>query len=516
MTTDPVLSELLSKIIAEGINTKEELHRAKIEFCGQHGLEHVPSDSEILSNASPELRESMKDLLRIKRTRSASGVAAVAVMTAPFPCPHGKCLYCPGGPAVGTPQSYTGREPAAMRASQHDYDPFGQTSARLGQLEAMGHPTDKIELIILGGTFTNLKPEYREKFVQRCLDAMNQVASADLREAQTLNRLAGSRCVGLTVETRPDCFSDEQVRHSMRLGVTRVEFGVQSVSDEVLAYANRGHTTAHVRAATAKAKDAGLKVGYHMMPGLPGADIDADMESFCTIFNDESFRPDMLKIYPTVVLKGTGLYDMWKRGEYAPMTTADAVHLIAGVKRIVPPWVRIQRIQREIEVSLIEAGLDKGHLRDLARLELAHAGEKCRCIRCREVGLTNRSMHADDIVLRRTDYRASGGIETFLSLEHIDGETLVGYLRMRSCDSGTFLRELKVFGEVVPFEGPPEGKWQHQGHGRRLVAECERIASEELDADLLKVTSGVGAREYYRRLGYVLEEPYMVKSLRAQ
>jgi len=515
MTTDPFFSELLSKIVAEGIRTKEELHRAKIELCGQHGLEHVPSDSEILSHASPELRERMKDLLRIKRIRSASGIAVFAVMSAPFPCPHGRCLYCPGGPDVGTPQSYTGREPAAMRAAQHDYEPFGQTTARLGQLEAMGHPTDKIELIILGGTFTNLSPEYREGFVQRCFDAMNEVASADLREAQTLNELAGSRCVGLTVETRPDCLSDEQVRHSMRLGVTRVELGVQSVRDELLARANRGHTTAHVRAATARAKDAGLKVGYHMMHGLPGADFDSDVESFRTIFSDESFRPDMLKIYPTVVLKGTGLYDMWKRGEYAPLTTADAVRLIARVKSMVPPWVRIQRIQREIEVKSIEAGLDKGHLRDLARRELARAGEKCRCIRCREVGLTNRSMHADDIVLRRTDYGASGGSETFLSLEHVDGETLVGYLRMRSCASGTFLRELKVFGEVVPFEEPPEGKWQHRGHGRRLVAECERIASEELDAGLLKVTSGVGARDYYRRLGYVLEEPYMVKAFRA-
>jgi elongator complex protein 3 len=512
MTTDPFFNELLKRIISEGIKTKEGLHRAKIDLCGRHGLRQVPSDSEILSHASPELRERVKDLLRTKRTRSASGIAAVAVMTAPFACPHGKCLYCPGGPAVGTPQSYTGNEPAAMRAAQHDYDPFGQTSARLGQLEAMGHPIDKIELIILGGTFTNLRTDYREGFVHRCLDAMNGTTSENLQEAQTLNELAGSRCVGLTVETRPDCFSDEQVQHSMRLGVTRIEFGVQSISEDVLAHANRGHTTAHVREATARSKDAGLKVGYHMMPGLPGADFDGDLESFRAIFNDESFKPDMVKIYPTVVLKGTGLYDMWKKGEYTPLTTADAVRLIARVKSMVPPWVRIQRIQREIEVNSIEAGLDKGNLRDLARRELARAGEKCRCIRCREVGLTNRSMHSDDIMLRRIDYRASGGSETFLTLEHADGETLVGYLRLRSCTSGTFLRELKVFGEVVPFKEPPADKWQHQGLGRRLVAEAEKIASEELDADLLRVTSGVGARDYYRRLGYFLEEPYMVKA----
>jgi len=516
MTADSFFSELISKIIAEGIATKDELHRAKIELCGKHGLEHVPSDSEILGHASPELRDKMRDLLRIKRTRSASGIAVVAVMTAPAPCPHGRCLYCPGGPTAGTPQSYTGREPAAMRAAQHGYDPFGQTSARLDQLEAMGHPTDKIELIILGGTFTGLGRDYRERFVQRCFDAMNVGVSANLGEAQTMNELAGSRCVGLTVETRPDCFSDEEVKHSMRLGVTRIELGVQSSDDRVLARVNRGHTTSHVRAATARVKDAGLKLCYHMMPGLPGSSFDGDIRSFRTIFDDESYRPDMLKIYPTVVLSGTGLHQMWKAGEYSPMTTADAVRLIARVKSIVPPWVRIQRIQREIDVNSIEAGLDKGHLRDLARRELARSGERCRCIRCREVGLTNRSMNADDLVLRRTDYGASGGSETFLSLEHTDGATLVGYLRMRSCEAGTFLRELKVFGEVVPFGEPPGDKWQHQGYGRKLVLECERIASEELDADLLKVTSGVGARDYYRRLGYVLEEPYMVKVFRAR
>lgn len=509
---DRFFQEMLSLVLAGGIRTKRELHGAKLDLCRRYGLDEVPSDSEILSHAAPADRKKIKSLLRVKPTRSASGVAVVSVMTAPYPCPHGKCVYCPGGPDIGTPQSYTGREPAAMRAAQHGYNPYGQTLARLEQLRAIGHPTDKIELIVLGGTFTSLDAGYREEFVRKCLDAMNGLDSNSVKQAKALNENAASRCVGLTMETRPDCFDAQAVTHSMALGVTRVEFGVQSADDNVLAKVRRGHTVQHVRDATKAAKDAGLKVCYHMMPGLPGSDAANDLESFRSIFEEEAFKPDMLKIYPTVVLRGTGLYEMWKRGEYTPLTTEKAVGLIVQIKRIVPPWVRIQRIQREIETRIIEAGLDKGHLRDLARRALAAEGAGCRCIRCREVGLNGHALDPGGVVMRRTDYCASGGKETFLSLESVAGDVLVGYLRMRHCGAGTYLRELKVFGEVVPFGEDPEDRWQHQGHGRRLVNECERIAAEECGTPELRVTSGIGARGYYRRLGYELREPYMVKA----
>ncbi len=505
-------NQLLSRIVEENITTKHELHKVKLDLCGRYNLGRVPSDSEILSHASPEVRDKIKSLLKVKPTRSASGVAVVSVMTAPYPCPHGRCIYCPGGPEIGTPQSYTGHEPAAMRAIQNDYDPYRQTAARLGQLKAIGHPTDKIELIIIGGTFTNLDESYRTEFVKRCLDALNGQNARSLVDAQSINELAGSRCVGLTMETRPDCFNGSVVRSSLGLGVTRVEFGVQSIADHVLSKVNRGHSNQETIQATAAAKNAGLKVCYHMMPGLPGSDEDCDIESFRTIFEDERYRPDMLKIYPTVVLKGTGLYDMWKRGEYVPFSTEKALRIIVEIKRIVPPWIRIQRIQREIDMRLIEAGLDKGHLRDLACEILAASGERCGCIRCREVGLHDHAMKPGDVVLKRIDYDASGGRETFLSLENSNSSTLIGYLRLRTCDKGAFLRELKVFGGVVPFGELPEDRWQHQGHGRRLVAECERIAEDELDSAELMVTSGVGARDYYRQLGYRLQGPYMVKT----
>ena len=509
---DPYYEELFRRIADHGIDNKRELHRAKLDLCGKYGLSTVPSDSEVLRRAPPEIAERMRGLFRVKRTRSASGVAVVSVMTTPSQCPHGRCIYCPGGPDFGTPQSYTGREPAAMRGAQHRYDPHAQTLARLEQLRAMGHPTDKIELIVLGGTFTNHDAGYREWFVRRCLDAMNDGTSSDLGEAQTRNETAKSRCVGLTIETRPDCFSSRQVNHSMSLGVTRVEFGVQSVHDDILAKVRRGHTVEQVRTATMAAKDSGLKVCYHMMPGLPGSDFDRDIQSFRTIFDDESFRPDMLKIYPTVVLEGTELHRMWQQGEFTPITTEEAVRLIVEIKRIVPPWVRIQRIQREIEAGSIRAGLDKGHLRDLARRALTASGRRCRCIRCREIGLRGDALDPRDLTLKRTDYVASGGDEVFLSLEDGGGDALVGYQRMRHRDSGTFLRELKVFGEVVPFGESPGGRWQHQGYGRRLVAECETIAVDEFGAMGLKVTSGIGARDYYRRLGYRLEGVYSVKA----
>ncbi len=504
--------QLLSRIVEDSISTKRELHNVKLDLCGKYNLGRVPSDSEILSHASPEIYEKIKSLLKVKPTRSASGVAVVSVMTAPHPCPHGKCIYCPGGPEIGTPQSYTGHEPAAMRALQNDYDPYRQTVARLGQLKVIGHPTDKIELIIIGGTFTNLDGGYRTEFVKRCFDALNGRDARSLMDAQAINELAGSRCVGLTIETRPDCFDGDVVRSSLGLGVTRVEFGVQSIADDVLLKVNRGHTNRETIQATAVAKDAGLKVCYHMMPGLPGSDEECDIASFKTVFEDERYMPDMLKIYPTVVLNGTGLYDMWRRGEYEPFTTEKALRLLVEIKRIVPPWIRIQRIQREIDLGLIEAGLDKGHLRDLARGMLAASGERCGCIRCREVGLHNHTIKSSDVMLKRLEYDASGGHETFLSLENADSSTLVGYLRLRSCDTGTYLRELKVFGDVVPFGEPPEDRWQHQGYGRQLVAECEKIAEDEFDASELKVTSGIGVRDYYRRFGYKLQGPYMVKT----
>jgi len=512
IASEPFLREIWDRLARGEVRGKTELQRVKAELVRTHGLVGIPPDSEILRGAPASLKETYGDLLRVKPTRSASGVAVVSVMTPPHACPHGTCIYCPGGPRFGTPQSYLGTEPAARRAASHAFDPYAQTVARLEQLRTTGHATDKIDFIILGGEFSALDPAFRESFVKRCFDGLNGSVAGDLAEAHARNESAASRCIGLTVETKPDRFVGPEVEVCLAMGTTRVELGVQTTHDDVLRLVNRGHTDADSRAATRGAKDAGLKVCYHMMPGLPGNDADRDLDSFRAIFGDPEYRPDMLKIYPTLVLEGTGLYSMWASGRYRPLTTEEAVELVAEVKAIVPPWVRIQRVQREIGADAILGGPTKGDLRMRAQRRLAEGGRSCACIRCREVGLGGRALRREAVVLHRTEYDASGGREVFLSFENAERTALVGYARLRLCGAGAFLRELRVFGQVVPIDADPGERWQHRGYGGRLLGECERIAREEGRRELL-VTSGVGVREYYRRFGYERRGPYMAKAL---
>ncbi|HXZ23926.1 MAG TPA: tRNA uridine(34) 5-carboxymethylaminomethyl modification radical SAM/GNAT enzyme Elp3 [Methanomassiliicoccales archaeon] len=517
MGKDVGYHERLLALIASGeIKDKASLQRKKIELCREFVMETVPPNSETLARAPPELVPVVLEVLRRKPVRTLSGVAVVAVMTSPAPCPHGKCSYCPGGVENGSPQSYTGKEPAARRAISNHYEPNRQVSKRIEQLEAIGHPTDKIDLIVMGGTFTSRTIDYQEWFVKGCFDAMNSGSSLSLEEAHSANEEAHHRCIGMTVETRPDSFDEPMAEHVMRLGTTRVEFGVQILDDDILSGVDRGHGIAEVAKATRIAKENGLKVCYHLMPGLPGSSPEKDIESFRTMFADERFRPDMLKIYPTLVVKGTRLYEEWKRGEYAPYTTEQATKVVAEMKALTPKWARIQRIQRDIPAQLIEAGVDKSHLRELARSMLKAEGRECRCIRCREVGL-NR-VHVSRLKEARLvddTYRASGGTEHFISFELPPRDLLVGYARLRLNEDGreAHLRELKVFGQMAPLG--KEGEWQHRGFGKELVAEAERVAASS-GCDVVKVTSGVGARRYYAALGYVRDGVHMSKRIPAR
>ena len=507
------LEDLLGRIESRTPGSKGELHRMKLEAARAHGLHALPSDAQVLARLPGPSRRALEGLLRTKPSRTASGVAVVTAMTAPHACPHGVCVYCPGGPRFGTPQSYTGTEPAAMRAAQHGYDPFEQTRARLAALRAIGHPTDKVDLILIGGTFSALEEGYREWFVKGCLDAMNGAPSRGLEEAQAVNETAASRCIGLTIETKPDRFLGREVPHALRLGTTRVELGLQSTYDDVLEAAHRGHTDADSRRATRRAKEAGLKVGYHMMPALPGSDLDRDLASFRALFEDPDYHPDLLKVYPTLVLEGTALHGLWRSGRYTPLSEEDAVELVAKLKALVPPWCRIQRVQREIGAPQIRGGPRKGDLRILARERLRARGLACRCIRCREVGFRGIEPRPDAVELVATEYEASGGREVFLSIEDRGRDVLLAYLRLRIDAGGAAVREVRVCGRVVPFRERPGDRWQHRGLGRRLMAEVERIARDSHDAQELRVTSGVGARAYYRGLGYRLEGPHMVRGL---
>ena len=524
-------SEIINEILNDKIHSKIELHRLKIKLCKKYNITDIPPDSEILARLptdfSDEDREISVSILRKKSMRTISGVAIVAVMTSPENCPHGQCIPCPGGPQNNTPQSYTGYEPATMRAILNNFDPFSQIKNRLGQLKAIGHPIDKIDLIIMGGTFTARSPYYQEWFVKRCFDALNNSDSSTLDVAQKKNEKAKSRCIGLTVETRPDWFRLQHADQALNLGATRVELGVQSVFDDVLYKMKRGHTVMDSVYATRIAKNCGFKVCYHMMPGLPGSDEKKDIEAFQTIFENQCFKPDMIKIYPTLTVKGTRLYDLWKSGKYEPLNTNKASKLVATLKSYVPEWVRIQRIQRDIPSQYIEAGVDKSNLRQLVNSEMQKHNVKCRCIRCREIGHKtldeDLELNYEDIGLVCSHYTASESEEVFISFVEQNTGALIGYLRLRDINNShrselqkqpcMIIRELKILGRELAFGQRTKKGVQHKGYGKELINEAERICCEEFDKKYLFVLSGIGVKEYYKKLGFRNNAVYMYKPL---
>jgi elongator complex protein 3 len=523
-----VSNEILERLLSLENPTRNDVNRLKIEVCRKYRSPFVPANSEILKLVSDSQLTRLRPLLVDKQVRSLSGVTTVAVMPKPYNCPHGECTYCPGGPEVGVPRAYTGKEPAVMRALESDYDPFRQVQSRLVQLRGMGHPVDKVELIIVGGTFPFMPRSYQEGFVKRCLDALNGVESGSLSEAKNLSENAKVRNVGVTVETRPDWSRKGHVDHMLSMGVTRVEIGVQTLYDDVYERIHRDHSVQDVIEATATLKDSGLKVGYHMMLGLPGSDPDRDLDAFRTIFYNQEFRPDMLKIYPCLVTPGTQLYEDWKAGSYRPYSTEEAAGLIAEIKRFIPPWVRIMRIQREIPVDGISDGVKNGNLRQMVQEELADRGIVCHCIRCREVGQQMMKRGESDLDceprIRNLTYEASGGTEIFLSYEDEELDVLVGYVRLRIPEESAhrseirdrksaIIRELHVFGPTLPVGIRSDSAFQHRGYGSKLILEAERIARDEYDRDKMVVISALGTKSYYARFGYSHDGPYVSKLL---
>ena len=508
------LRGIVEAILAGEIQSQAELESAKKEASSRLGLASLPSNADILGLADAAERERLSMLVR-KPTRTLSGVAVIAAMTSPARCPHGICLPCPGGIASPSPQSYTGHEPAAMRAAQHNYDPYRQVAARLAQLEEIGHPLDKSELIIMGGTITSRPLGYQHWFVRRCLQAMNDYggmrAAPVGREAfeaiAAANEGAYVRNIGTTFETRPDHCCEKEITQMLTLGGTKVELGVQSTRNEILERMRRGHTVEDTAAANFALREAGLKVGFHMMPGLPGSSFGLDLSVFQELFSDSRFRPDYLKIYPTLVVEGTELYRMYQRGEYSPLGDETAADLVSRIKEMLPPYVRLQRVQRDIPARLIVAGVKKSNLRQLAQRLLAERGGRCRCIRCREAGL--RRVREGEVRLERMHYTACGAEEHFLSFTGPD-DALIGFLRLR-LSAQARVRELHVYGPMLPIGSRKDG-WQHRGFGERLVEEAEALA-REAGYSRLEITSGIGARGYYRRLGYDLSSPYMTKGL---
>ncbi len=548
--------ELIEGILAGEID-RDSVEPAKKEVCGKYSSPKVPKNTELLDRAPEGRRDELVEVLQRKPVRTASGVSPVAIMTSPHNCPHGKCLYCPGGPAseFSSAQSYTGHEPAAARGEQNDYDPYGQVRLRLNQLREIGHPVDKIELILMGGTMTARSHDYQEWFVRRAIEAMNdhdvdaEPTPAEgrsfaqdpaeyefryLEDVKAENERADARCIGITFETKPDWCDPEQIDRMLRLGGTKVEVGVQTTYERINREMHRGHGVGASIDANRRLRDAAFKVGFHMMPGQPGMSREMCLEDFRRLFEEERWRPDYLKIYPTLVVEGTRVYDDWNRGEFDPLGSEEAAELVAEIKSMIPRYTRLQRVQRDIPAGFIEGGVQKSNLRQLARRRMDEHGWTCECIRCREVGMNDED--PEEVTMDVLAYDAAGGREQFISVEDREQDLLVGFCRLRFPDEpvrrelegAALVRELHVYGSEIAIGEDDAagidggdgtalekggGGHQHQGYGRRLMARAEELAADA-GYDKLAVIAGIGAREYYRgKLGYRQDGPYVSKRL---
>ena len=514
--------QLLEKSVESGVVTDRRTFLSeKRRICESLGLSVIPKNGEILAELGEPMVSKFSSTLKSKPVRTLSGVTVVAMMTKPFDCPHGTCLFCPGGTRFNTPQSYTGFEPAARRARFNDYDPYAQTISRLKHYTFLGYSPEKIEVIVIGGTFTTLPKQYRDDFVTGIYRAMNDFSSGLERGGQTTldaekrrNETAKFRCVTFAIETKPERCGEDDIKQLLDYGVTRVEMGVQSVFDDVLQKNNRGHTIKDVMDSTKELRDHAFKVDHHVMLNMPFSDIDKDRETIRRVYEDDGLKPDAIKIYPTLVIKGTGLYSMWKAGEHQLYSAEDIVDLVAEAESTAPRWLRIMRVERDIPSDKIEGGVKSTNLRQIVAKRLAQLGKRPNDIRGREVGHVKLTRD-QEIRFNRENYRAAGGDEIFLSVDDVANDAIIGFLRLRIPDSSVegLVRELHIYGEQKNISERGDIGFQHKGLGSELLKRAEIITKQEYSVGNIKIISGVGVRDYYRKYGYRLENNYMVKKL---
>jgi elongator complex protein 3 len=520
------LSRTLIQEIQKGeVEDKEQVEKRKKQLCSELGFGGMPKNSDILEYVE-EGEEKAQEVLKTKPMRTISGIANIAIMARPAPC-GGGCIYCPKG--KDAPQSYTGKEPATRRAIRNEYDPYDQVHDRLGQYEKNGHSIDKSKLIVMGGTFPFQDPDYQREFLKEAFNGFNTYRGENekvdsLEEAKKINETAEIRNVGVTFETRPDICETEHIDRILEMGGTRTEMGVQTVFDETHEITNRGHGMDKVIESTKRLKNAGFKVAYHLMLGLPGEGYEEDIEKFKKTFSDSNLQPDEIKIYPCEVIQGTELYRQYEEGDFEPITDEEAKErLNKAQKDIIPPHVRVKRVMRDIPSTEVDAGPQLTNMRQMALQELREEGERCRCIRCREVGHVKRTHglepREENIELVERDYEASGGHEYFQSFEDTEADIILGFTRLRAPsesfrdeidDDALIVRQLKVLGSATDIGA--EGEVQHKGYGKKLMENAEEKA-RELGRNKVVVISAVGTREYYRKLGFEKEGPYMVKNL---
>lgn len=571
-------SNIALEILEQAKNVKKldshKLNVIKKEIIKKYKIKDIPTNIDLLTSVSSESINTYRDILITKPVRTGSGVAVIAVMTHPFSCPHGKCIYCPGGPKShfgNVPQSYTGNEPATLRGIRNNYDPYLQIFNRLEQYIVMGQNPEKVELIIMGGTFPSFPNDYKKKFISESFQAMNDFSklfynksdsgiglldiikfkkffclpgkvndahrihniqekllrmkkiTVSLSSEKKINEKSKIRCVALCIETRPDFCKEKHINEMLDFGTTRVELGVQTLKENVLKVINRGHTLKDTVKATQLMKDSFLKVGYHMMPGLPKTSIIEDIGMFKQLFTDSDFMPDALKIYPTMVMPGTELFNLYKKNKFSPLTTEDAAQIIAEAKKYFPEWVRVMRVQRDIPTKFAAAGVDMNNLRQHIQKMAVQKSINCRCIHCREPkskGLSN--INLKKIKIKKQEYSASGGVEIFISANDVKNDLLLGFCRLRipykpfrkeiSIKSAG-IRELHVYSHAVGVGAIDKNSIQHRGIGRQLLNEAENLSKNKFDIKKLLVISGVGVRLYYYNLGYKPDGVYVSKKL---
>lgn len=554
--------------IKENKPDKIKLSKRKKDLCKKYKIREIPTDINIYLNATSEDAKIIRGFLQTKPMRTGSGVAVIATMTKPINCPHGSCIYCPGGIDSffgNVPKSYTGKEPSTMRGIRNDYDPYRIVFNRLEQYVVIGQNPDKVDQIVMGGTFTAFPKKYQHDYIYYSFKAYNDFSKLfykdgeldidkfkeffelpgdindsgrrdrikakilelknkeikTLEEEHKANEDSNIRCIGLTIETKPDwAFADKGIE-MLNLGTTRIELGIQTVYDDILKYINRGHGAEDAKKAIADLRDLGFKLNFHMMPGLPDIDgkrisKEKDISSLKEIFSNPDYRPDMLKVYPCMVMPGTVLEKSFKEGTFEPLSTEDAAEILVEMKRNVPEYCRIMRIQRDIPTYATTAGVGRTNLRQYVDELTQKRDVHCRCIRCREIKFIEIK-EEPQLVIR--EYEASGGKEFFISIEAED--KLLGFVRLRLpprflhpaiTQTSALIRELHVYGQAVKIGVNELSRSQHKGYGKRLMEKAEEIAKSN-GKDKMIVISGVGVRGYYRKIGYTQEGPYMVKNI---
>jgi len=535
MTQQQNLIALVGALAKKKITTSQQFLDSKKKLISQFKVQ-PPNNTDILEIYHHHPKQIKRNpyfekKLNKRPVRSLSGVAVVSVLTKPYPCP-GHCLYCPSEP--GIPKSYLSGEPAVERAKGLKYNPYWQVKKRIEVLAKNGHPTDKIELIVIGGTWSYLPKKYQNWFIKRCFEGANNRPAKTLEQAQTKNEAAKHRIVGITLETRPDYITPAEIQQMRQLGCTRVELGVQTIEEKILKLNQRGHGIKQIIEATRLLKNAGFKICYHLMPGLMGSNPKKDLEVFQRVFSQPQYRPDMIKVYPCVVTKGSKLYQLWRQKKYKPYSDKKLIDLLVKIKSIIPPHVRVIRMIRDIPSQKIEGGSKISNLREVVHQEMAKKNLKCRCIRCREI--KDISSPIKNLKLITRHFPASGGQEFFFSFESPRQDKLVAFLRLRLPQQTTpdelykllpvlqgaaIIREIHTYGALVPIGQRKkafllrrdfDGRAQHLGLGKRLIHEAEQIAKNN-GYKKIAVISGVGVRSYYRRLGYKLQQTYLIKNL---